>query len=114
MIKNIIAFIFSIVLLFSMVSCSEQKTRLISKNGEFQLELNKDGSLSSIFDKSGGKDYLDKNEKAYLTSIRIDGNFEFPVSMEQNKGLIILTYPSGTKAEIKYTSKETHIILELT
>jgi hypothetical protein len=113
MIKNIIAFIFTIVILFSSVSCSEQKTRLTSKNGEFQLELNKDGSLSSIFDKSGSRDYLAKNEKAYLTSIRIDGNFEFPISMVENEGLIILTYPSGTKAEIKYTSKETHIIFEL-
>ena len=113
MVRNIIALIFSIVLMFSMVSCSEQKTRLTSKNGEFQLELNKDGSLSSIFDKSGGKDYLDENEKAYLISVRIDGNFEFPISMVKNKGLIVLTYPSGTKAEIKYTSKETHIVLEL-
>lgn len=113
MIKNIIAFIFSVVLLFSMVSCSEQRTRLTSKNGEFQLELNKDGSLSSIFDKSNSKDYLDVNEKAYLISVRINGNFEFPISMLEAKGLIILTYPSGTKAEIKYTSKETHIVLEL-
>jgi len=113
MTKKIIAFIFSIVLLFSSASCSEQRTTLVSKNGEFQLILNKDGSISNIFDKSGSNDHLDKNEKAYLMSIRIDGNFEYPITMEENDGLIVLNYPSNTKAEIRYISKETHITFEL-
>ena len=113
MLKNIIAFIFSILLLFSMTSCTENKTTLVSENKDFQLVLNKDGSLANILDKVGGKDYLDKNEKAYLMSIRIDGNFEFPISMIENEGLITLNYPSETKAEIKYIVKEKHITFEL-
>ena len=113
MIKNIVVFLFTIILLFSSASCSEQKTRLASKNGKFQLELNKDGSLSNIFDNADGKNHLDKSEKAYLMSLRIDGKFEFPISLEKEKNIIILTYPSGTKAEIEYESKETHITFEL-
>lgn len=101
-----------LILVFS-ISCHQQKTELTSKNNAFKIVLNEDGSLAGIFDKSGGKNYLDKNKRSYLMSIRIDGDFEFPNAMKIQEGVVVLNYPSGTQAEIKYIQKETHCTLEL-
>ena len=103
----------SVLVLFFFASCGQQQIQLMSKNEALKLVFNKGGNLVGVFDKSGDKNYLDKNQKAYLVSIRIDGNFEFPNSMDKVEDVIILTYPSGTKAEIKYIQKETHCTFEL-
>lgn len=103
----------SVLVLFFFASCGQQKTEIVSKNEALRLVFNEEGSLGSILDKTGNRDYLDKTEKAYLMSIRIDGIFEFPNSMDKVKDVVVLTYPSGTKAEIKYQQKETHCTFEL-
>ncbi len=110
---NKINIFISILLLFFIVSCNRQNTEIESKNKAFSLVFNQDGSIDGMLDKKGNIDYLDKTEKAYLMSIRIDGDFEFPNALEKSDDVIVLSYPSGTKAEIKYLQKETHCTFEL-
>jgi len=111
MIKHIT--LLSILFLIFLSSCKQNNTEITTKNQEFQIILNQDGSISGFLDKTGSKNYLDKTQKAYLMSIRIDGKFEYSNAMEKMDNIISLTYPSGTIAEIKYLQKETHCTFEL-
>jgi hypothetical protein len=105
--------ILSIMLILFLASCKQESDQLTIDSEEFSLTLNKDGSISGFYDKSKNKNYLDISKKAYLMSVRIDREFEFPNSMKKTDDLLIITYPSGNKATIKYLEKETHCTFEL-
>lgn len=105
--------ILSIFLILFLASCKQENDHITIESKGFSLAFNEDGSFSGFFDKSKNKNYLDKSNKAYLMSVRILGEFEFPNSMEKTEDLLILSYPSGSKATIKYLEKETHCTFEL-
>lgn len=105
--------ILSILLTMSLISCKKKYIEITTNNNEFSIAFSNDGRISGFFDEAKSKNYLDNTKKAYLMSIRIDGEFEFPNAMEKEEEIINLTYPSGTMATIKYLQKETYSTFEL-
>lgn len=103
----------AVLLLIILTSCERGNSLITLESEMLKLHFDKTGALKSIVNKESEQNFLDQKEKAPLMSVRIHGEYETPNSMEKKEDVLILQYPSGTIAELKYEQKETHITLEL-
>ncbi len=103
----------AVLFLIILTSCERGNSLITLESEMLKLQFDKTGALKSIVNKESEQNFLDQKEKAPLMSVRIHGEYEIPNSMEKKEDVLILKYPSGTIAELKYEQKETHITLEL-
>jgi len=110
--RNLYSIVF-FIFLFTFVGCTNKDSSITLESEMLKLEFDKTGILNGIIDKSTGRNYLQEGEKAPLLSIRIEGEYEQPLSMNIEKGIITLKYPSGTKVTLNTEQKQSHITFEV-
>jgi len=103
----------AVLCLIILTGCEKGNSLITLESEMLKLQFDRTGVLKSIVNKESEQNFLDQKEKTPLLSIRINGEYESPNSMEMKEDVLILKYPSGTITELKYEQKETHITLEL-
>lgn len=101
------------ILLIVIIGCNNKKSLITIENKYLKLELNKFGEITNFLDKNLNKNFIDFSEKSYLMSLRINGEYLTPVSIENNNENLILGFPSGVSATILVKQKSTHFTFEL-
>ena len=107
-------YIFHLIVLVLLASCSQKNLTLTNDN--FQLELNSRGQIKSLYDRQKITEYSPESEESYLLSLRVDGNIVQPDKLEwsEDKTSLYLTFESIlTVAQIKVEEKSTHTTFEL-
>ncbi len=87
------------------------------KTGDFVLGISGSGQITALRHPAAGKNFLAVGQKAALLKIRAGNEWEEPAKAgyDEARQVIALDYPvSKVTAEIKVTSKKTHLVFELT
>ena len=63
----------------------------------FKLEVDANGNISSLLDKTHRTEYLPDGQLSPLLAIRVGGEYENPASAswDDNQGILSLTYPKN-------------------
>lgn len=98
-------FIYLILFLFLLTSCSEKTISF--RSDSFELTVNEKGLITTFTDKNTHVDYLENKEVSPLLAIRVNGKYENPQSMtfDKENGLIKLNYAEN-KASISIKVEE--------
>jgi len=79
----------------------------------FRLGFSGKGFVTTIYDKSGKKEYLPAGRSAPLLSIRFNGIIEEPCQLRRSGNILVLDYPNKAEATIKPEIKKDYISFEL-
>jgi len=95
-------------------ACTTKHHKL--ETDHFRMSIDQKGYVTSLVDKSTGKDYFPKDQESPLLSIRINSHNESPsaVTFDQpNHTITLLFSESQVKALIKTEEKKSHLTFEL-
>ncbi len=103
-----------IVLTLVAISCSNEK--LVFETDSLKVSLDAQGNVCSLIDIGTGKEYYPQKEKSpLLTLYENDTIIVKPQSVAYNEeqSLLILKYPNGSMARIKFDNKSKYFRFEL-
>jgi hypothetical protein len=103
-----------IVLLLMLFSCSQEK--LIFETDALKVSLDARGNVCSLTDIATEKEYYPRKEKSpLLTLYENDTVIISPKSIDYDQGqsLLLLSYPNGSKASIRFDNKGKYLRFEL-
>lgn len=107
-------FIISLLLCCMLSAC--QKQIMSFETDTFKLEIDANGYISSLFDKTYQTEYLPDGKTSPLLAIRIDGEYENPTSAswDENQGILSFTYPKNqTTLQVTTKHEKDFITFEL-
>jgi len=95
--------------------CSGNDTLLHLRAGSLDIELSRDGRITSFVDQATGVDYLPPGMKTALLTLRIAGEDHFPEAAEFSSADSTLTlfFPGGAGARVRVRTRLTHLSLTL-
>lgn len=112
--KTYSIFIISLLLCCMLSAC--QKQIMSFETDTFKLEIDANGYISSLFDKTYQTEYLPDGKTSPLLAIRIDGEYENPtnVSWNANQEILSFTYPKNqTTLQVATKHEKDFITFEL-
>ena len=91
-------FLGAVIFLMIFTGCDKGEPSITLESEMLELRFDRTGTLKRMRDKESGLGDLDQEAKAPLMSVRIDGEYEDPISLETVGDQLILQYPSGITA----------------
>ena len=106
------------LLIFLFLICGNPAIAQVSFQTDYlKIDLDSSGSVKSLFDLAGGKEYLAENQPSALLSVRdFNGKNYQPIEavFSENNRLLTLSYgQTGITAVLRILPKKTHITFEL-
>ena len=104
--------------LILLILCINTASAQVSLRTDYlRVDIDKAGSLESIYDLANNTEYLAKSQPAVLLTVRLlDFSYQNPtaVTFSENNHLLKFTYgQTGVTAKVRVSQKKTHIIFEL-
>jgi hypothetical protein len=112
--KNWALKIVSLCLIVITTACNNTVNKFSA--GNLNIGVDQLGRVSGLTDASVNAEYgHNGNDPRSILAIRVNGQFEYPASMELREGSLLLGYPkNGVQAEVKLIKKDLYLTLELT
>lgn len=100
--------IFIIGLLACCMLSACRKQIMSFETDTFKLEVDANGNISSLLDKTHRREYLPDGQLSPLLAIRVGGEYENPASAswDDNQGILSLTYPKNGATLLVTTKQE--------
>lgn len=104
-----------ILLIASIVLClltGCQKQIMSFETDTFKLDIDSNGNISSLLDKTNNKEYLALGQQSPLLAIRINGEYETPAnaSWNESSGIFTLSYPKNQTTVLIQSNREKKFI----
>ncbi|ANE53486.1 hypothetical protein [Flavisolibacter tropicus] len=104
-----------ISLLALLLIAGKANSQVYFKTASFKIGLGKEGELTELTDLKMQKNYLYRNEVAYLLNIKIDDKIIHPNALlwHGKSSLISLSYPGNIQAQIKVAQNSSYVSFEM-